>query len=443
LAESVLEEQANAPTSEFCSDTSHSASAIRLGETGIIPTFDPKSGGPGICQECLKRGSMEFARRDMLRHSAMGMLAVVSDGPAISARAEGQNAQRNDFISLTDAGARGDGETDDTAALRDAIDRCLETGATLYVPSGHYRHSALHIAPKGRAGLRIVGEWAFDVDQATRGSFLVHDGIGPGLEFGGDGGPFPLDVEGICFVGNPMSEAGVRIVGRSSLHFRRCGWIKHSNAEGMGALHLTRTSQDFVGLLLLSECWFAYGKKGVLIDQTLTNVINIHNCHFLDVDRCILIIKNASCRILNVRDSHFENSENLKNVIYIDGSVFSFNFTGNYIEQNSNTLNSPLIDIDRKETGDISRSLLIQGNFFQKALGTKYSSIIRLNEVSGVNISSNFSSSGGYIDRYWCWIGHSASNMIVELPSSPNGVISYPIFELNSQTSFNRDYTDK
>lgn len=37
---------------------------------------------------------MEFARRDMLRHSAMGMLAIASDGPAIGAPSDGQVGHR-------------------------------------------------------------------------------------------------------------------------------------------------------------------------------------------------------------------------------------------------------------------------------------------------------------------------------------------------------------
>ncbi len=383
---------------------------------------------------------MEFARRDMLRHSAMGMLAIASDGPAIGAPSDGQVGQRGGFISLTDAGARGDGKTDDTAALRDAIDRCIETGAILYVPSGSYRHSTLRIAPKGRAGLRIIGEWAFDIEQTTRGSFLVHHGPGPGLEFAGEGGPFPLDVEGVCFIGNPEAEAGVRIVGRSSLHFRRCGWVRHSSADGMGALHITRTQQEFVGLLSLQECCIAYSSKGIVIDKPLTNVINIHRCSFLDVIECIMVIDNASCRTFNIRDSHFENNRALKTVLSVDGSIFSLNFTGNYIEQNSTSLNSPMIDINRKGAGDISRGILIEGNFFQKILGSRDAAIIYLNEVDDVNIRSNVVSSGGTEDRYWCWVGPAARNIRIDLPSSPNGVAPYPIFDERTKQAYAGTY---
>lgn len=384
---------------------------------------------------------MKFARRDMLRHSAMGMLAITSDRSAVDASMGVGARQNSDFLSLTDAGARGDGKADDTAALHDAIERCIETGATLYVPSGSYRHRSLRIAPKGRAGLRIAGEWAFDVEEATRGSFLIHDGTGPGLELGGEGGPFPLDIEGICFVGNSISEAGVRIAGRSSLHFRRCGWIRYGNPKGMGSLHLTRSNQDFVGLLSLDQCWFAYGEKGVLIDKPLTNVVNIHNCTFLDISQCIIIEKNSSSRVLNVRDCHFENSNFLKNVIFVDGSVFNLNFTGNYIEQNSESLNSPLIYIDRKGNGEISRGIIVEGNFFQKVLGKPNTSILYFNEVSGVRVSSNVTSSGGHLDRYWCLIGSSASDIHIDLPSSPNGVISYPIYDSQKRILLEKNHT--
>src|SRR5690242_1518904 len=45
---------------------------------------------------------------------------------------------RSDWASVKDFGAKGDGKTDDTAAIQKAFDGFKE-GATIYLPAGTYR----------------------------------------------------------------------------------------------------------------------------------------------------------------------------------------------------------------------------------------------------------------------------------------------------------------
>lgn len=48
------------------------------------------------------------------------------------------NVVHSTIFNIRDFGATGDGMTDDTASVLKAIDKCMENGGVLYVPSGMY-----------------------------------------------------------------------------------------------------------------------------------------------------------------------------------------------------------------------------------------------------------------------------------------------------------------
>jgi hypothetical protein len=66
-----------------------------------------------------------------------------------------------EFVSVKDFGATGDGVTDDTTAIQTAINTCAPLGKTVYFPSGVYITTATVGLTKANAaqfGLRIAGE---------------------------------------------------------------------------------------------------------------------------------------------------------------------------------------------------------------------------------------------------------------------------------------------
>ena len=56
------------------------------------------------------------------------------------------------FVSVKDFGAKGDGITDDTVAIQDALN---SNESVIMIPKGHYIISSTIVIPKGKA---IIGE---------------------------------------------------------------------------------------------------------------------------------------------------------------------------------------------------------------------------------------------------------------------------------------------
>src|SRR5262245_20833827 len=68
-----------------------------------------------------------------------------------------EEAPKSEFIvNVKDKGARGDGQTDDTAAIQAAIDELAGTGGTVLVPNGTYMIDAV-----GKKGLHLGNDMTF------------------------------------------------------------------------------------------------------------------------------------------------------------------------------------------------------------------------------------------------------------------------------------------
>jgi hypothetical protein len=103
-------------------------------------------------------------RRDVLKRGALLGGALVPAALAVRGRAEASaetDAPRGPF-DVRDFGARGDGLTDDTAALQAAIDACHDAGGgTVLVPSGIYLSAAFELNSRVtlhlEAGATVLG----------------------------------------------------------------------------------------------------------------------------------------------------------------------------------------------------------------------------------------------------------------------------------------------
>lgn len=103
-----------------------------------------------------------------------------------------ENVPVENFVSLKDAGAKGDGATDDTQAIQSAIDR-LQDGQILFVPHGGYLVTETITIPAEK-NVKIVGEiWPMFL--ATGEFFANEDDPKPAFKVGensGDKGTFEM-----------------------------------------------------------------------------------------------------------------------------------------------------------------------------------------------------------------------------------------------------------
>lgn len=106
------------------------------------------------------------------------------------------------FIDVKrDYGAVGDGVTDDTTAINNALAGGISTGKPVHFPDGTYRTTALLTVPASPDGIRLFGS-------SVDGAIIQADYIGDTLSFtGGDG----ITIEDLTFNPQSNTEGGVAI----------------------------------------------------------------------------------------------------------------------------------------------------------------------------------------------------------------------------------------
>ncbi len=91
-----------------------------------------------------------LSRRDLARGAMMGGASLLFSA---TASASPQEPQGRTFLYVRKHGAAGDGKTDDTAALQQALDAAAETSGAVFVPPGVYLTQELHVRP----GTALIG----------------------------------------------------------------------------------------------------------------------------------------------------------------------------------------------------------------------------------------------------------------------------------------------
>jgi hypothetical protein len=211
-------------------------------------------------------------------------------------------SKMRDVVSVKDFGAVGDGVTDDTVAIQDALDAVSAGGATIYFPAGNYKISKGLSVTKDQTTLLGAGKFNTEISPLASFDRVTYDAlitIGDGTStdngancvlqnlsvistYNNDGD----DVSGVCNNnyyntdiincelkgGNPDNRQTGGIYIKRGLHIRISECNLH-NGYGYGALLSGGNDITF------SNCAFDETQAGIVTDNNVFRM-RIENCVF-------------------------------------------------------------------------------------------------------------------------------------------------------------------
>jgi len=154
----------------------------------------------------------KMTRRDFVKTGSVGAAAIAMAGDAAARPAmAGQDNPGRSTVDGSDPnnlnvrafGAKGDGKTNDTAAIQKALDAAKDIEGTVYVPSGVYICGQLHMHP----GAGMIGAPAWDYRE-SRGSILQLDDSDPQCLLNITEA-YGATVQGMCLKGTGPGEEAV------------------------------------------------------------------------------------------------------------------------------------------------------------------------------------------------------------------------------------------
>jgi hypothetical protein len=140
----------------------------------------------------------DFSRRSFV--TAGSLLAASALTSAVACKpVTGEAPGERELLNVTAFGAKGDGVTDDTAAIQKALDKAALSHGAVFIPEGRFLTSELKV-PEG-IGIHGLPAWSY------------RDGMGTILVFKGGGncllnltGAFGAYLFGLCLDGNNIGE---------------------------------------------------------------------------------------------------------------------------------------------------------------------------------------------------------------------------------------------
>lgn len=274
-------------------------------------------------------------------------------------------------VNVKDYGAKGDGVTNDTQAIQNALD----TGKKVFIPKGTYMVS--NLIPKG--GQVIFGENAVDSwGTSIKTSKTILKGMGGATDYviknrtwDTDGNPYPVVIQELTIDGNTKTTNGIRC--GNSTTIERCriincidGIVKVdvsrvtncqivNNTNGIREATDSKIDSNFIyqndiGIYLINsnDNMVSSNKiewNGVGIDIS-TSVFNLITGNIIDRQTTFGITSDSTSYI-TVTNNQFER--NLTNHVLIQGSYW--NVTGNsfYKKNSEDDMSGTLVPVSAIE----------------------------------------------------------------------------------------------
>lgn len=197
------------------------------------------------------------------------------------------NDKLGDIINVKDFGAAGDGSTDDTTALVNAIAALPSTGGVIYVPAGVYMvdpdqltlGNGSNSALSTRNGIALIGEAATPY-LSTSGTVIKARGAGTSL-LTLAGPVFGLRIENIQFDCNNVCANGWTAYSVCHSAFENVAIINfttyglNGNCRSLAAAVSWSSNNIFRNFYIVSQAVIDYG-AGILIDGNFANNYDWH-----------------------------------------------------------------------------------------------------------------------------------------------------------------------
>jgi len=214
---------------------------------------------------------------------------------ATEASTRSLQAKLDDFANVRDWGATGDGATDDTAAIINAMEDLFQRGSTvsarraLYFPAGTYKVTGVIPIP---TYAKIVGEGAQStiIQQTDATEDCVARTSDSELQTGASIGlnsavrPSFITVEGITFE-NTTAKTAFIVDKAQNCQFINCGFIGNkttsptSLTDSFSSVFLQGSTGFKTENIQFQNCWIGQSDYGVEADDDIRNVV-FSGCRF-------------------------------------------------------------------------------------------------------------------------------------------------------------------
>lgn len=174
-----------------------------------------------------------------------------------------------------DYGAKGDGVTDDTAAIQSAINALPVEGGTIFFPHGIYNYTQLDLKERRCVTLLGVGGRSSGATQATVLNCTRSDAVSSVL----GKGTSALSLSGIAVISSVEAYTGALL----DFSGKEAAYFAAENCHFIGKASATLCNVDKMTISLFDHCTFGGGKvqiAGVSEEASFANCIGFDHCTF-------------------------------------------------------------------------------------------------------------------------------------------------------------------
>ncbi|WP_170830736.1 glycosyl hydrolase family 28-related protein [Pseudobutyrivibrio sp. ACV-2] len=253
---------------------------------GLINSSDEKSGEMAV-ERSVVTAPDNSAFVGNSYHVVWNNIRHGENGIEVYGKAEsGPKPERKVTASVRDFGAVGDGITDDTDAIQQAIYSC--PNGELYFPTGTYVISNVIRIP---SNIHIAGD-------SSNSIIIAKEGTKRGATMLKIYNASNVKLENICISGNSS--------------------VNYENMDTIGGIHLLDLSTS--NNITISNCYFIDNIYAAIRDVNTNNVI-VENCSFLNVDCGFITLGKYNTHDIIVRNCVFDGHRASEPVsLFADGS---------------------------------------------------------------------------------------------------------------------------